>query len=356
MDLRDRLLPLASLLATPGRASGSEVRRACARVVEWAEREGKLGTALSWARVAATVDPQSAWMAYKVGTLARRRAEYHVAEVWLYHAIETGRRYRQWPAFIIAQISLGLLHAQRGDYHRAREILLRALHATSRPTKKANLRGQRSRLRDMRRRVLHDLMVVEMDTGRFVEAERYAREAYELMRPWHRRMPTLAHDTAYLWMQRGFFSRALPVFVAVSPHLHGDYERFLAYSHIARCAGAGEQAEVYRRATDNAQRILATLPVKDTSAAALGNFARGAAGIGFWDEATAWAERALEAARVRQEEDQIQALSSVLGQITAHRVIDCPSDRQTPQEAKESQVFASGLVESLEAMAAVSGT
>jgi tetratricopeptide (TPR) repeat protein len=351
-EMRDRLLPLAAMLERPGRISGSKVRRACARVAAWAEAQGKLGTALAWARGAATADPQSAWMAYKVGTLARRRAEYHVAEVWLYHAIDTGRRYKQWLAYVAAQIALGNLFAQRGEYEKARGVLERALRASGRPAPKAGLRGMRPRLRDMRRRALHDLMVVEMDSGHYMEAERYARDAYGLMRPWHPRMPVLAHDVAYLWILRGHFARALPVLRAVLRVLSVPMERALAAANLARAAGATGNVDLFASAWQEAASVLRSQEAHDTPAWVPLNLARGAANLGRWSEAMTLARCVRRSIEERQEHDRTGDLNALLGAIEGGRAPDWAQADLSPWEARKANAFAAGLVASLEAAVA----
>jgi hypothetical protein len=61
----------------------------------------------------------------------------------------------------------------------------------------------------------HDLMLMAMQGEGSVDCIRYPRRSFALYGPHHPRLSSLAHDLAYLQLQRGWPNAALPVFEAV---------------------------------------------------------------------------------------------------------------------------------------------
>lgn len=314
-ELRDLLLPLAAMLVKPGRVSGMEVRRACTRLAAWAKRRGKLGTALSWARVAATADPQSARAHYEVGRLARRRAEYHVAEVWYHQAQVLARRYGNWAVYARAFLGLGNLYRQKGDYPQARYLLERAYRVAKKPPNRGSVRNNRKHLREMQRWALHDLMLLCADAGAYRDAEAFARLAVPLFRRGATRLLAFAHDVAYLWIQRGHFARALPVIEAIVPHVHDRTDLFHGLSNLARAAGATSAVRAFERAWQELLALIGETPANAIPAASLVSAARGAASLRRWQDALWMAERAVEVAESRQEEDALQEARTALDMV-----------------------------------------
>ncbi|HEV2734024.1 MAG TPA: hypothetical protein VGV85_04260, partial [Longimicrobiaceae bacterium] len=215
-ELAEAFRDLGAVRTEPGRVRPAVVSRACDAVSAWAEREEHAGTALAWARAAASAYPPNVAAAYRVGIMARRRADYSTAEAWLQHAGSMARRHGDWYGFVLSLNSLGNLHTQHGEFGLARAKLAKALGAARRP--RGRVAGGRKRLRLLEAEVLHDLMTVSASMGNFTGAQRYAAEAFERMRAGHRRLPRLAHDVAVFWMDRGYFGRALPVLEALLPH------------------------------------------------------------------------------------------------------------------------------------------
>ncbi|HEU0079987.1 MAG TPA: hypothetical protein VFQ76_20235, partial [Longimicrobiaceae bacterium] len=131
-ELAEALGDLCALRSEPGQVRPALVSRACDAVSAWAEGEGHTGTALAWARAAASAYPPNVAAAHRVGIMARRRADYATAEAWLHHAGAMSRRHGDWYAFALSLNSLGNLHVQRGEFGPARASLVKALFAARR--------------------------------------------------------------------------------------------------------------------------------------------------------------------------------------------------------------------------------
>jgi tetratricopeptide (TPR) repeat protein len=348
--LADALRDLGAVRTEPGRVRAVQVSRACDAVSAWAEGEGHTGTALAWARAAASAYPPNVAAAYRVGIMARRRADYATAEAWLQHAGSMARRHGDWYGYVLSLNSLGNLNTQRGEFGQARAHLARALVAARRP--RGRVEGGRKRLRLLEGEILHDLMTVAIYSADFADAERFAAEAFERMRGGHQRLPVLAHDVAVLWMERGRFDRALQVFGAVLPLIQKPQERLLVCCNLARCAGAEGSPEAYARAAAGVWDLIAQRPVSSIPAGVYLNVARGAAGLRRWEDAAAAARLAVEAAAARQEADQMAAARPVLDSIRLHRFADALPETTSALEERRSRSLAAGLVEALTALRA----
>ena len=71
--LAEAFRELRAVRTEPGQARPAAVSRACDAVSEWAEEEGHTGTALAWARAAASAYPPNVAAAHRVGIMARQR-------------------------------------------------------------------------------------------------------------------------------------------------------------------------------------------------------------------------------------------------------------------------------------------
>ncbi len=348
--LADAFRDLCAVRTSPGRVRPAVVSRACDAVSVWAEREEHTGTALAWARAAASAYPPNVAAAYRVGILARRRADYPTAEAWLQHAGSMARRHGNWYGYVLSLNSLGNLHAQHGEFDQARASLAKALGAARRP--RGRMQGGRKRLRVREGYVLHDLMTVSVYVQDFTRAERYAADAFERMRAGSRRLPVLAHDVAGLWMERGYFGRALPVFQAVLPFIRSPHERMLVCCNLARCAGAEADGDVYARAAAEVWDLIGDAVSGSVPAGVYTNLARAAAGLRKWQEAERTAVLAANVASEREEADQAASIPPLLESIRLHRYADAPPAPASPLEERASRSLAAGLVETLTAMRA----
>jgi tetratricopeptide (TPR) repeat protein len=348
--LADAFRDLRAVRTEPGQVRPAVVSRACDEVSEWAEGEGHTGTALAWARAAASAYPPNVAAAHRVGIMARQRADYATSEAWLQHAGAMSRRHGDWYGFALSLNSLGNLHRIRGEFALARGHLVKALFAARRP--RGRVDGGRKQLRQLEGEILHDLMTVAVYAGDFGGAERFAAEAYERMRAGHRRLPGLAHDVAGLWMERGYFGRALQVFEAVLPFIRDTQARLLVCCNLVRCAGAERRADLYIRVTEDVRVLLQGVAVEMVRSGVFTNLARGAAGLRLWEDAERAAVLATEVAIARQEADQVAAVTPLLESIRLHRYADATPEPASALEERTSRSLAMGLVESLTALRA----
>ncbi|HEV2147447.1 MAG TPA: hypothetical protein VGR37_08590, partial [Longimicrobiaceae bacterium] len=226
------LLEISELLGNPDALTGELASRACLQVAQWADDRGAAATALAFAQSAAFAAPMEAATAYTVARLARRRAEHARAESWFRRTVALGRQTGDWSAYSLAFLGLGNQYLQRGNLPAARRFYVRALRA-----------ARRHALHSVAGMTLHDLFVLATLAGRADEAERFARGAYDEYGSDHPRLPALAHDVAFFWMDQGHHARALPVFRALLPHLACSGERPIVLANIARAAGGvGDRA------------------------------------------------------------------------------------------------------------------
>ncbi|MET0400563.1 MAG: hypothetical protein ABW277_27480 [Longimicrobiaceae bacterium] len=349
-ELADAIRELCAVRAEPGRVRPAVVSRACDAVSAWAEREAHPGTALAWARAAASAYPSNVAAAYRVGIMARRRADYSTAEAWLQHAGSMARRSGDWYAFSVSLVGLGNLYVQRGEFGQAHACLAKALVAARRP--RGRVDGGRRRLRLLEGDILHNLMTVAVYVRDFAGAERYAAEAFERMRTGHHRLRYLAHDVAGLWMELGRFGRALQVFDAVLPHFGRQEARTRVLTNLLRAAGGAKREDAFRRYSDEAWSVLEAMPAAETPAAFWTSLARGEASLGHWDAAERASLRALEIAELRQEADQLAEIPPLLQSVRLHRYADSPPPPTSQVEERASRSLAAGLVESLTTMRA----
>ena len=349
-ELAEAFRDLRAVRTEPGQVRPAVVSRACDAVSAWAEGEGHTGTALAWARAAASAYPPNVAAAHRVGIMARRRADYATAEAWLQHAGAMSRRHGDWFGFALSLNSLGNLHVQRGEFGQARAHLAKALFAARRP--RGRVEGGRKRLRQLEGEILHDMMTVAVYAGDSPAAERYAAEAFERMRAGSQRLPVLAHDVAGLWMERGYFGRALPVFEAVLPFIRNQHERLLVCCNLARCAGAEGRVEVYDRAVAEAGALIRDRTLLSVPAVVHVNLARGAAGLRLWADAERAVALAAETVAAREEADQAATIPSLLEAIRLHRYADTIPEPTSALAERTSRSLAAGFVETLTALRA----
>ncbi|HEU0053090.1 MAG TPA: tetratricopeptide repeat protein [Longimicrobium sp.] len=199
-ELLAPLSVIVSLLERPGEADLPRVVNACRRIAFWAENRGALGTALEFTQAAALAAPESASLAFAVGRLSRRRAEYDRAESWYARAVILGRQTLDWKSYALAFSGMGNLYVQRGNYPAARRAQLRCLRAS-----------RRNGLRAIEAGANHDLFAIAVETGAGFEADELANQALQAYGPSNPMVPRLAYDVAYHWALQGYFPGALRV-------------------------------------------------------------------------------------------------------------------------------------------------
>jgi tetratricopeptide (TPR) repeat protein len=290
------LTELAGVLGNSGGVTAADVSRACREISDWADGRGRLSTALAFMQTAALAEPENAEAAYLTGRLARLAAQNARAECWFWEAVERSHRSRDPASRALSFIGLGNLHRQVGKLTSAHRFHSRALFV-----------ARRSGLNQIAGMASHDLFVLtdegDEDAG---EAEMHAMNALHWYGMGHPRLPSLAHDLAVFWMNRGRFRKALPVLRAVQPHIRGVRENLLTLGSIARAAGAVGDQVTFDRVWDELRTELgqsesglertAVLP-----GSVLLAVAQGAESLGEWDRAERAADCALQVAAERGE-------------------------------------------------------
>ncbi|HEX8670714.1 MAG TPA: hypothetical protein VF710_02445 [Longimicrobium sp.] len=338
-EITEPLTVIGGLLAAPEDTPGDAVAAACTAIGEWAEEEQHGATALAFTQAAALAMPRSAGLALKVGQVARDRAEMARAETWFRHAIMISRQVGDWETYARAYIALGNMAIKRGSFPVAHRMHIKALRA-----------ARRKGLPALQGMAAHDLFVVATETGRHAQAEEYARAAFRAYGPHHERLPLLAHDVAYLWVEQGRFAPALEVFEALRPHVIGQRDRGVsAVANIARAAGGVGDREVFRKAWVEVNRLAKEPEVRPVLASAMLEMAHGASSLGEWDRAEQAAEQALAlATELRQAKVMISA-ETVLDAVRNGRRTElrATGTAATPASA-DTDMFAASLVRTLE--------
>jgi tetratricopeptide (TPR) repeat protein len=322
-----------SLLDNPAVVDEGRLVNACRRVALWAEERSALHTALDFAQAAALVRPESAALAFGVGRLARRRAEYDRAESWYTRAVVQGRQTRDWRSYALAFSGLGLLQMQRGAYPAARKSHLRCLRA-----------ARRQGLTDLQAMAYHSLFAVEVETGTGAAADEFAHQALQAYAPHDRNVPRLAYDVAFHWTLRGQFARALPVAAGLRPHFPRPAERLMVDGLTARAAGGAGDAATHAEAASRVLVAMAEERVPFTAAAALLGVMHGAASLGRWSEAEEAARAALRIAREREEAHAAAEAESGLEFVRSRRRTE---EREAERAMERADVVAQGFVAAL---------
>lgn len=290
VQLEPPLMTIVRMVGAPGTARPEHVATACQHVAHWADQLGLLATSIAFAQAAAAAQPADASLAYAVGRLARRRAEYARAETWFRRAIALARQSGDWQSYALAFSGLGNLYAQRGAYPAARRFHIRTLRA-----------ARRHSLRAIQGAAMHDLFVLASNSRGVEDAERYARGAFELYGADHPRLAALAQDIAWFWMDRGHFAPALEVFRALLPHMHRTEERLVVLANVARAAAGSGERPLFEETWDEVWDGLSRSESQENTAEVLVELSHGATMVGEPDRAERAAERAVQIATQRGE-------------------------------------------------------
>lgn len=314
-ELAAPLSVMVRLLESPGSMELVRVVNACRRVALWAEHRGFLATALEWAQAAAAAAPQSAALAYAVGRIARRRAEYDRAESWYARAIVQARRSRDWRTYATAYSGLGNMAVQKGNFPWAKRAYLRCLKA-----------AERHGLEDLEGTTYHALLVVETETGGGPDSDALAERAFKALGPAHPTLPRLAYDVAYHWVVRGLATQALQVAVTLERHFDAPAERALVNGLVAWSAGGVGERDEFQSARERLEQLLAAGAAADAAARGLLGVAYGAASLEDWPLAERYAERALRSATERREGRVVLAAESALDFVRTRSAATPPPD------------------------------
>lgn len=290
---RSALEAIRDMVARPGGVRERTVALACRRLSAWAGEQGRPETQFYFAAAAGACLPADARQAYDAGRLARDMARWDTAEVWLEHAVAAAKRGRDRETQTLAVLGLGNLFYRQGFYRKARDTHLGAL----------SLAGK-YRLREYRGRALHDLFVIAVELNDVALAEAHAADALNAYGPSHPRLPALAHDIAYFWLERSCFSRASTVFRAVLPHFRKSSALHLrVLANIARATAGYGDVDEFDSLWAQAWSLTSDLESRATLAAALVDLAEGALSLADRERALCAANHALGVARARGEVD-----------------------------------------------------
>jgi tetratricopeptide (TPR) repeat protein len=327
---------LARMTGAPETAGEANVALALREISLWLDERGLLGSALAYAHAAAMVSAGDAATAFIVGRLARRRAEYVRAETWFRRTAALARQSADWASYARAFMGLGALYLQRGNLPLAYRFRRRALETTERRV-----------LEDLRGTAYHDLFEIAVHMDRGGEAHAYARCAFEAYGSGHARVPMLAHDVAYFWMQRGGFERALAVFEAILPHFARSTDRVMVLSGLARAAGGSGRRDLFDLAWAEVARSMRQV-TEERQASVLLEVAQGAISLSDWGVAQQAAEHALDVATRRAEGQVRLAAEAVLDCARRHESAERASAATLPLELERAaDSLASEFVESL---------
>jgi tetratricopeptide (TPR) repeat protein len=339
VQLESPLMTIVRMAGSPEVARPEAVELACQHIALWADHHGYLATAICFGQAAALAVPMDAGAAYAVGRMARRRAEYSRAETWFRRAVALARQTGDWQSYALAFSGLGNLYMLRGNFPAARRFHVRALRA-----------ARRHSLRSIQGSALHDLFVLAAGSNHRDEAERYARGAFESYGPEHQRLPALANDIAYFWMERGHFAPALTVFEALLPHMARQEDRLVSLANIVRAAAGAGERRLFEQTWDEVWDGLSRDGGTENAAQVLLELAHGAAQLGEVERAERAAERAVKTARERGEAKTQLTAESVLDSVRRGRAARArAAEAPRPQAPGETEMFATDLVRSLNA-------
>lgn len=198
---------------------------------------------------------------------------------------------------------------------------------------------------------LHDLFVIGIHTGE-KHPEEYAREAYTAYGPEHPRMPALAFDAAYLWVNQGYFTRAINVLRALLQQFDEPEHQLQVVALAARAAGACGELEFFDSLRSVAQEKADRLGNRPKVAASLVDVAVGAMSLSRWEQAVQILKRAITVAEERSEPDVLAKAESALDAAMRHRHWEKPARPLAPRHVKGSEdILAEDLVRALQSAA-----
>jgi tetratricopeptide (TPR) repeat protein len=337
-ELVEPLSAIGGLLGAPTATPVQAVADACSAIARWAGEERNAATLLAFSQAAALASPRNALLALEVGGAARDHGDNARAETWFRHAIMISRQVGDWSSYARAYMALGNMAIQRGSFPTANRMHTKALRA-----------ARRKGLPPLQGRAAHNLFVVMTEMGRYPKAEEYARMAFRAYEPEDERIPKLAHDVAYLWMEQGHFARALEVFQALRPRVTTTAaERVTTVANIARAAGGVGDREEFRRAWVEINRLAKDADSRPTLPYGMLELARGAASLGEWDRAEQAAEQSIALAKELRQAKIMLSAETFLDAVRNDRKLKHSVVRAPDETAPETDAFAANLVRTLE--------
>jgi len=307
---------VAMHVSAPPGDDRDEIARACLALADWALSQQAQETALAFAGLAALVWPGHPRYAWTYGRLLRSRGRVREAEHWFRRSHRIAVWLGDWEAQARSLNSLGVLSYLTGNYRRAENRLARALAVAAK-------RG----LRLARGEILHDLFALAITQQDFRRAEDYASSALQCYLPGHDRLPALAHDLGCLWMEQGYYARALPLLQAVVGHFDEWSRKLQSYAAAARAAGGAGDEAAFAWASARAWDAAARMDDCRMCGAELVDLGRGAASLGLWDEAIAAFRRARTLAEAHGASDVLMRAEAGLTAAATGCSVDHPVRR-----------------------------
>ena len=335
-DLRMPLAVIVGELARGDQAAAGRISWSCLCAADWALARNAPRTALAFAEAAAVVSPDQPRYAWVAGRMLRTYGRFKDSSQWLRRAVRAAARSGDWEAQARSLNGLGKTSMHRGDLRDAARFLQVALRV-----------ARRRRMRQAEAENLHDLFVVHFEMNDWAQAEEHARAAFELYQQLrHHKLPMLVHDVAFLWINRGHFSRALDALRAVRPLMVHDEDRLRILSSAIRAAGALGEREYLGEMWAECWPLAMTLGNERRYAAtALLQMGMGASSLSQWDRAREALEMAQSMAQLRGETDVVHRAEAALGAVQSQRaaetVASTPTGRNSPGDALASRMVSS---------------
>jgi tetratricopeptide (TPR) repeat protein len=325
-----------------GPADAADLSHACQHVSEWAADRGWYWTGLLFAQAAAHVRPTMPMEAVRAGQHARRAAEYVLAQAWLDRGLDLAMAADDWTAYTLALSAIGNLHAQRGNFPRAREVHQKCLASAT-----------RHGLTDLQGDAYHDLMGIAIETGALDEAWRHGVAAFRAYGARHTKLLRLAHDFAYLLTLLQHYRSAIAIQHALLVHYRRPVDQIVVWGDLARASGETGNRALFDQAHAAVWDIISEHRPEDYMARALLDVAVGASSLREWTRAAEAATLALDLARERREGKIYLSAEQLLAALDAA----CGREREVrttpaPVGADPSQQLAGEFVEALNYVAA----
>lgn len=337
-ELRYPLAVIVGELADPEAASPEQMAHACLCVTEWGLAHNATRTALAFTEAAALCRPEHPRYAWMAGRLLRTHGYRREAEQWIKRSVRIAGSKGDWEAQTLALNSLGNVFYEAGNYREAHHAQLQAL------------RGARKHgFREREGEVLHDLFVVSWYLGEADCAEEYARRAFEIYKTGHARLPALAHDVAFSWVERGHYGRALIVLRELPDFFVEPRERIRVLASAARAAGGCGNAHAFLEISSEISALAENLEKTPGVAVALVEVALGATSLAWWDHAERTLEQALRIATLRSESDVVIRAEATLASVRGKRAAEPDRDKLDLHPVPRLDALARGFVTSLHA-------
>lgn len=346
-EMLEALEVVIGVLTRPETGRWTDAGLACEQIAGWAGDRGLPVTRFCFSAMGALTSPDDYWVIRGIALTARDLAHWRASRTWFAHAAKVARRSGAWDEHVRAILGIGNTHYQQGSYSKARRALRHALRLARKHSSK-ELEGN----------VLHDLVVIAVDTHHTAAAERYARSALAAYGRGHENIPALAHDLALAWIRDGYAERAVAVFQTVIPHLESKpMDRLKALANMAHAAAASGDRALFRKACSDVSEAARYQTAASVRPGNVLQLAYGAASLAEWRLAEEFGHAAMQAAVERGEVDVIGKADLLLRSITspvaaaraaaAHPRADGAAKKAASPADKSSDVLAEQLIRSM---------